>query len=151
MASILVAYGSLTGNTQAIAERLADALQKTSHVVTLKNLEEVEPGDLTHFQYVLIGSSTWDIGQLPFDTQSFFDKYSEQTPQLPQTKFAAFGCGDIAYDQTFCSAVDMLDDLLTNYGGVKLQDSLKIDGFPEFPENIALVEKWLESILPQLN
>lgn len=143
MANILVAYGSLTGNTQAVAERLANNLIEAGHQITLKNLEEIEPGELVRFPYVLIGSSTWDIGQLPFDTQSFFDRCTAQSMTLPPLQFAAFGCGDIAYDQTFCSAVDDLISLLTSMGAKNVQESLKIDGFPEFPDNIKAIEKWL--------
>lgn len=148
MATILVAYGSLTGNTQAVAARLADGLQKKAHIVTLKNFEELEPGDVSQFDYVLVGSSTWDIGQLPFDTQSFFEK-CKQAP-LPKATFAAFGCGDVAYEHTFCSAVDDLTDLFTKHSGICLQPGLKIDGFPEFDDNIALIEAWLEKLLSKL-
>lgn len=141
MSKILVAYGSLTGNTQMVAERIADHCKSHGHVVTLQNIGELSPDDLTTYEVLIIGSSTWDDGQLQVDAQGIVDQFNRSPISLANTRYATFGCGDSSY-VTFCLAVDTLSDLLKKAGSKQLISGLKIDGFPEMPENITATEQW---------
>jgi flavodoxin I len=146
MKKILIAYGSLTGNTQSVAEKLADLLLSSTHQVTIKNISEVMPQELGSFEIILMGSSTWDDGQLQIDAQIFADQLSQKLIDLSKTAFAVFGCGDRSYT-TFCSAVDDLTKLLLQNKSRQLCTGLKIDGFPELTENNQQFENWSKELL----
>lgn len=141
MSKILVAYGSLTGNTQMVSERIADHCKAQGHAVTLQNIGELAPEDLTTYEVLVLGSSTWDDGQLQVDAQGIVDQFNRSPVSLTGTRYATFGCGDSSY-VTFCLAVDTLADLLKKAGSKQLISGLKIDGFPEMPENITAIEHW---------
>lgn len=141
MSKILVAYGSLTGNTQMVAERIADHCKTQGHVVTLQNIGELVPTDLIMYEVLILGSSTWDDGQLQMDTQTLVDLWNHSPVELAHTHYAVFGCGDSSYS-TFCVAVNTLSDLLNKAGSKQLVAGLKIDGFPEMTENVTAIEQW---------
>ena len=149
MSKILVAYGSLTGNTQMVAERIADHCKSQGHSVTLQNIGELAPTDLLAYEVLVLGSSTWDDGQLQVDAQGIVDQCSRAPIDLKTTRYATFGCGDSSYI-TFCLAVDTLSDLLKKSGSKQLIAGLKIDGFPEMPENITATEEWSKQLTHSL-
>lgn len=149
MSKILVAFGSLTGNTQMVAERISDYFKSQGYVVTIQNIGELNPNDLLSYEILLLGTSTWDDGQPQVDAQGFIDQCAQNPVDLNSTRYATFGCGDSSYT-TFCSAVDMLSDFLKNANSKQLSSSLKIDGFPEMPENIIAIEQWCKKISEQL-
>jgi flavodoxin I len=146
MSNILVAYGSLTGNTQMVAERITDHCKSQGHSVTLQNIGELTPDDLLKYEVLVLGSSTWDDGQLQMDAQAFFEQCSQPKMDLSTTVFTVFGCGDSSYNETFCRAVDTLTGLLKESGSKQLIPELKVDGFPEMPENIAAIEQWSKQL-----
>ncbi len=145
MSKILVAYGSLTGNTQMVAERIADHCKSQSHTVVLQNIGELAPADLQTYDVLVLGSSTWDDGQLQVDAQGLVDQLNRSPVDLSSTHCAVFGCGDSSYE-TYCLAVDTLSDLLKQLGSTQLTTGLKIDGFPEMPENITATEQWSQQL-----
>lgn len=149
MINILVAYGSLTGNTQMVAERIADYYKTQGHQVTLQNIGELSSGDLHKYSVLLLGSSTWDDGQLQIDAQSFVDMLNLSEVNLSKQQFAVFGCGDSSYP-SFCYATETLTSVLKKTGAQQLHAELKIDGFPEISENITLIEQWCTTISTHL-
>lgn len=149
MSKVLIVFGTLTGNTQNVAEKLQAKLTEAKHEVTLKNITEANPGDFTSHDYLLFGSSTWDDGNLQQDVASFFENNDIINLGLKGKKLAIFGCGDSSYAQ-FCHAVDLLDEKLTTAGAVKLCDNLKVDGFPDEDANVSKTETFAASVLAKL-
>jgi len=56
MSKILVVYCSLSGNTKAAAEAVAEGARSTGATVTVKNGFEAHPADLLNCQAVALGS-----------------------------------------------------------------------------------------------
>ena len=59
---ILVTYGTLSGNTQVVAESIAQYLSSKGQEVDLKNQDEISPEYMQNYPYVIIGGSTWMTG-----------------------------------------------------------------------------------------
>ena len=92
MEKALIIYGSSTGNTEKIAQVLAQEL-KTRFDVTLLDVTDAEPRDMTTNDVLLLGSSTWYDGQLQEDFQEFYDSMDEV--DLKGKRVAVFGTGTV--------------------------------------------------------
>jgi len=145
MSKILIFYGSTSGNTQGVAEKINRALKEVGHNVTLKNVIDTKINELNNYEVLLPGSSTWNEGELQDDFLEFHMQFEENPPQLSGKKFAVFGCGESVYE-FFCQAVDILEKTFKEAGAERLVESLKIDGYPEDDENIAKLNKWIENL-----
>jgi flavodoxin I len=113
-------YGSSGGNTEKVAGHIAGKLG-----VSLSDVHDVAragAGDLAQYGTLLFGSSTWGLGDLQDDWESFIRTVT--TADLSGKKIALFGCGDSSsYPDTFCNAVG------TIYHAVK--DRATVIGFTE--------------------
>ena len=101
MSKIGIFYGSSTGSTSEVAQRLAKALGAEANVYDVAG---ADAADAAAFDVLLLGSSTWGIGDLQDDWEDFLPKLAEQN--LAGKKVALFGCGDAdSYPDSFCEAL----------------------------------------------
>jgi len=106
-------YGSSTGNTADIAERIAKALGIDE--ADVHNIAKAKPEDLKVYDALVLGSSTWGAGELQDDWFKIFDALSAGF--LTGKKVAVFGCGDSSsYADTFCNAVKIIYDAVSAAG-----------------------------------
>ncbi|MDP4096554.1 flavodoxin [Paenibacillus sp. P96] len=131
MAKILIAYASMTGNTEEIAELIAEGIRQTGHTAVLKEAYDCSASELLEYDGYLLGVYTWGDGELPDEFLDFYEELEEL--ELGGTKTAVFGSGDTSYAQ-FCGAVDLLEQKLKDRGAVLVQDSLKIEYNPQDAE-----------------
>ena len=124
MEKALIIYGSSTGNTEKIAQVLAQEL-KTRFDVTLLDVTDAEPRDMTTNDVLLLGSSTWYDGQLQEDFQEFYDSMDEL--DLKGKRVAVFGTGDSSWDE-FCAAVDILEEKVLELNAEIMAPGFKWDG-----------------------
>ena len=89
MSKIGIFYGSSTGSTSEVAQRLGKALGAEAN---LYDVASVDASEVAGFDVLLLGSSTWGIGDLQDDWEDFLPKLAEQN--LAGKKVALFGCGD---------------------------------------------------------
>ncbi|MEA1922905.1 MAG: flavodoxin domain-containing protein, partial [Pseudomonadota bacterium] len=86
-------------------------------------------------------------GDLQEDFEDFYDDMGNYSFQGKQ--FAVFGPGDEdGYPDTFCAAVDLLEEKLSGLGATKIIDGLKID---EHDEEEDLLNKWADRLLDEVN
>jgi len=136
MAKVLIVYGSTTGNTEMVAEELSDNLG--DHELEVQDVAETSPEDLTAYDLLVLGSSTWDDGLLQPDFREFVE---DLDVDLSGKKVAIFGLGDSNYPD-FCEAANILEEKVSAMKGELAVDTLRIDGFPDEPENETKVEAW---------
>lgn len=107
---VVVAYGSTYGTTEAVAQRLAATLEvELGRTVTLADVAWTEPGEIALHDVMILGSSTWDHGQLQADWEAAVDRFVAH--DLRGRRVAVFGCGDLAgYPETFGDALGILRD-----------------------------------------
>jgi flavodoxin I len=140
MSKILIVYGSTTGNTEMVAEEIIDLLK--DHEVLLQDVADTNPEDLTKYDVLVLGSSTWDDGLLQ---QNFRDFVEGLEVDLTGKKLAIFGLGDSNYPD-FCEAADILEETFTKLGGKTIVATLKIDGFPDEEENEQKIKAWCQEL-----
>lgn len=144
MTSVLVAYGSTTGNTEMVAEQVVDCLEGLEP--KLEDIADVNSADLTSYDILILGSSTWDDGLLQADFREFAENLDVD---LSGKKVAVFGLGDSSYPD-FCEAANILEEVVTKLGAELLVESLKIDGFPDEEQNEEKVKAWCKKIQAKL-
>ncbi|NDV70355.1 flavodoxin FldA [Dysgonomonas sp. 25] len=124
MANIGIYYGSTTGNTQEVAEEIADKLG-----VAKSDLHDVSKGetDFSNYDVLLFGSSTLGLGDLQDDWEDYIDRL--KNADVSGKKVALFGCGDSSsYSDTFCDAMGKIYHALEGKG-CQLIGEVPTDGY----------------------
>lgn len=148
MSKILILYGSTTGNTEQIAQQIANKIQDKN--AELKNVADTSPEELKNYDFLILASSTWGDGQLQSDFADFIDRLTTNKENIfSGKKMAVLGLGDSSYPQ-FCEAANILEKKFTALGCQKVIETLKIDGFPDEEKNIAALKQWLDHLSAQL-
>lgn len=65
MAKVLVAYASLTGNTEEIAELIVEGIRQAGGEAVLKSVTDCNADEIKAYEGVLLGAYTWGDGELP--------------------------------------------------------------------------------------
>ena len=95
MASILIIYQSLTGNTRAMAEAVEAGVASEGVDVVRKTIAEAGIDDLPNFDGVIIGSPTY-FGATTAEVKRFIDDSIKYYKKLGGKVGAAFtSCGDL--------------------------------------------------------
>ncbi len=134
MAVIGLFYGSTTGKTADAAEAIQAALGGET-LVAVHDIADVSVGDLAEFDYLIIGSPTWNIGDLQDDWDGVFDELDDL--DFSGKTVAYFGTGDqVGYGDNFMDAVGLLEKKIAGLGG-KTVGYWPTDGY-EFSDSKAL-------------
>lgn len=115
MEKIGLFYGSDTGNTEVIAGLIQNKIGLDK--VDIFDVYDCDVSDITSFQNIIIGLSTWHDGQLV----SAFDDIEDEFKELDFTgkKVALFGLGDqFGYADYFIDGVGILGEYIEAQGGV---------------------------------
>lgn len=132
MKEILLAYASMSGNTEAIADLIEEELVKHGLHVKRAEVYDIDASDLVSAESIIFGAYTWGDGELPDD---FLDLYDEMDDiDLSQKQMAVFGSGDSSYD-VFCGAVDLIEEKIKGRNGNIAVPGLKIELSP-FGEDV---------------
>jgi len=115
MSKIGLFFGSSTGNTQDIAERIQEEFGG-DNIVTLHDISEVEEDEFNDYDNIIIACPTWDIGQLQSDWEGFYPDLDEV--DFSGKKVAYFGVGDQeGYADNFQDAMGILEEKISELGG----------------------------------
>lgn len=148
MSHFTLLVGSTLGNAEDLAEVLADNLRDRGHQAVIHTSPQLDHILIRPDHYLLLVCSTHGAGDLPDNIQPFYRQLLDQQPNLAGLAFMAVGLGDSSYD-TFCHAIHLLDQRLTDCGAKRIADRLDIDvSQPDPPEGIA--RQWLDRSLSQL-
>lgn len=102
MKPIGIFFGSSSGTTADLAKQIAARLSVDAGDV--HDVANASAADLEQYDMLLLGSSTWGMGDLQDDWESFLPKAAGCN--LAGRKVGLFGCGDSqAYSDTFCDAL----------------------------------------------
>ena len=102
MSKIGIFYGSTTGNTQTVAEKINKEL--AGKEVNTIDVSSSNAGELKDYDLLILGSSTWGIGDLQDDWESFINEL--KSSEIEEKNVAIFGCGDSGmYPDSFCDAI----------------------------------------------
>ena len=107
-------FGTTTGVTESVAETIKELLGE--EIVDLYDISEAEAGDFSEYEYLIVGSSTWNLGELQSDWDYFFENLDEI--DFNGKTVAYYGPGDqIGYSGSFQDAMGMLEEKISSLGG----------------------------------
>ncbi|WP_120463552.1 flavodoxin [Paenibacillus aceti] len=137
LSKIVIVYASLTGNTEEMAELIAEGIRSTGATADLKMVEDSNAVLLQEYDAYLLGAYTWGDGEIPDEFEDFLDEMKEL--DLQGTRSAVFGSGDTAY-HLYCGAVDELEEQLKEFGALVVQEGLKVEFGPSAEEKVSCRE-----------
>src|SRR5690625_7839418 len=105
--TILLVYASTTGNTEVMAEAIADYLLDRGQKVVMKSFDfdRIEVEMIHDYDAVLVGTHTWVDGDLPYEVEDFYDELEDV--DIRGMPFGVFCYVDSFYDMLLVE-VDLL-------------------------------------------
>lgn len=180
MIKIAIFYGSTTCYTEIVAEKIQALLQAylaaseqfpAGTSVTLMNIKQQPLVKMHDYDWLILGISTWDFGELQEDWEAQWSDISEV--DLRDKIVAIYGMGDqIGYSDWFVDAMGMLDVAIAEHGcqrigfwstqGYEFTRSKAVSADPEWFVGLALDEEnqydltderlatWVEQLLDEV-
>lgn len=144
MAKVGIFYGSTTGVTEDIANRIAEKIDGAEVFNIDGNVEELE-----NYDVLLLGTSTWGFGDLQDDWQAVLDDLANLN--LAGKKVAYFGSGDQGtFSDTFMDGMAIINEEISKTGATVIGNT-STEGY-EFNESRAVEgDKFLGLALDEVN
>lgn len=125
MAKALVVFWSGTGNTEIMAEKVAEGLKKGKADVTLKHVSEIDPSDVKKYDLIALGCPA--MGDEALEEDEFLPFFEEASENISGKKVALFGSYDWGDGQWMRDWEDEVKD-----AGAKLfKEGLIINNTPD--------------------
>lgn len=132
MSKIAIVYGSSTGATELVAEKM----QALFDDAALFNAESVSVEELAPFDFLIFGASTTGVGDLQDDWEMLLPKVEKM--DFTGKKVALFSLGDSAsFSTSFAGAMYYIYKALK--GKVEFVGSVSTDGYT-FDESDAVID-----------
>ncbi|MEM9330324.1 MAG: flavodoxin domain-containing protein [Pseudomonadota bacterium] len=142
-------YGTETGNAEMLCDDIEEELG-SGFECEINDLGDIEPEELNEDTFYIIVTSTYGNGDLPTTAAPFYDKLTEEKPDLSNVRFAIFGLGDMVFDETYNQGSERLRKLLVECGAKMIGErGLHDASSGEPPEDLAL--PWVQNIVAQLS
>ena len=142
VAPLTIVYGSQTGNSKRLAERLAQQSEAAGVSVRLVRADAYPLRELIDERHLQIIISTQGDGDPPDDARGFVEfVLGKRAPRLPALKFSVLGLGDSSYPK-FCEIGRRLDARLEELGATRWQARADADLDLE-----TIADPWIEQAL----
>ena len=135
--SAVVPYLSYSGNTEEVAELVAETLTENHVSCSLHRIGIDPPIEPEAYDQIFLGTFTWERGSTPGEVKAFILEVGYKPAHI-----AVFGTGDTQFggDDLFCKAVDKLVSFyMSPWQGLKIEQSPR--GSQE-----KLVQQWTEGV-----
>jgi uncharacterized iron-regulated membrane protein/flavodoxin len=125
--STLILYGTVTGNAEALANKLAASLRRGGMTAHIQDMAYCQPTVLTHANYLLIVTSTYGDGEPPDDAAPFWEAVVlGNSLDLSGVKFSVLALGNTTYDH-FCKCGRDFDAALARHGATRFYPRVDCD------------------------
>ena len=143
--SVLILYGTVTGNSETLAKKLADALAPTGLTARVRDMAHCQPNVLKQANCVLVVASTYGDGEPPDDAAPFWEAIVHGNGlDLSGVKYSVLALGNTTYDH-FCKCGRELDAALERHGAMRLYPRVDCDVDYDDP-----ARRWIEGVLTTL-
>ena len=140
--SLLLIFGTETGNAEELAEDAANMAKGFDLEATVMDMEDIEPDDISTSKRLIVVCSTWGEGEQPVNAQDLYDAVEEtEEGSMEGVNFAVLALGDTAFE-LFCESGKEWDKILEEKGGNRVND--RIDCDTDYDD---YAEEWLEATL----
>jgi flavodoxin I len=111
MGKIGIFYGSTEGNTEDVVEKVQKALGDAD----VFNVDSASADDVAGYDTLIFACSTWEIGELQEDWESFIDVLDDV--DFSGKKVSYIGTGDAdGYPDTFVDAIGIIHEKIADSG-----------------------------------
>lgn len=142
-----IVYASMTGNTEEIADIVAEALENLAIEVEISECTQVDAEDFSDADICVVATYTYGDGELPDEIVDFYEELQET--DLTGKIYGVCGSGDTFYDE-FCKSVDDFDVAFSKTGATKGTDNIKVDLAAE-EEDIQTLESFAKKLVEAVN
>ncbi|MHC5373432.1 flavodoxin [Enterococcus sp. LJL120] len=146
MALAKIVYASLTGNTEEVADIVAEALENLDLEVELNECTQVDASDFEDADLCIVATYTYGDGDLPDEIVDFYEDLLEL--DLSGKIFGVCGSGDTFYDD-FGKSIDDFEAAFLKIGATKGADAVKVDLAAE-EEDIQKLEAFAKKLTEAL-
>lgn len=139
MSKIFMVYASQTGNTEQVTDILEEQLNALGHEVVVKSFDfdDIPVETLGEYDAVLVGTYTWDDGELPYEVEDFYIEMEDI--DMSEHIVGVYGSADSFYD-TYGGAIELVWDHAKHLGATLVGEPLKIDLEPNREDGARLAE-----------
>lgn len=142
---ICILYGTETGNSSDLAEKLTVILKEEGYSVSCSDIDDFKIQRLKKETCVLMITSTHGDGEPPETAKTFFEAMAgRKAPNLEHLQYAVLGLGDLSYEY-FCEAAKYIDKRFSELGAKSLID--RVDCDVDYDDAAG---KWIEDITLKL-
>lgn len=146
MALAKIVYASMTGNTEEIADIVADKLRDLGVEVDVDECTTVDADEFQDVDLAIVATYTYGDGDLPDEIVDFYEDLKDL--DLEGKISGVVGSGDTFYDN-FCQSVDDFEQAFAETGAIKGAESVKVDLAAE-EDDIARLEAFAENLYAKL-
>ena len=140
--SILILYGSQSGNSEEIAIQAGKSSTDKGLNPTVRGMDEIDISLIKEYTRLLICCSTWGDGEQPDNAEDLWEAANSGTiSSLEGLNFSVLALGDTSYD-LFCESGKEWDKWLESKGANRVL--ARVDCDVDFEEP---AEEWTKSVL----
>ena len=140
--SLLVLFGSQSGNAEDVASKIGKAASKYGLDATVKGMDEIKISDLSVQKRIMICCSTWGEGEQPDNAEDLWiSATAEDSPSMSGVNFSILALGDTSYE-LFCESGKEWDTWLESKGGNRLNK--RVDCDVDYED---LAKSWMDETL----
>lgn len=115
MKTIGLFFGTDTGNTETIADKLVDKFAAAGWIVDLFDVDDVRVEDFKDYKFIVLGHPTWYYGELQSSWEGFWEEFKEV--DFSNKIIACYGLGDqYDYADYFLDAMGLMHDIAVANG-----------------------------------
>lgn len=147
---VKILVGTMTGTAELVADEIVDVLSDKGADVEIMLMDDLDASSVAPGPLYIICASTYGQGDIPDNSQAFFEALEQGKPDLSAIRYGVFALGDRTYMQTFCFGGQKFDALFESLGAKRLGDRKEHDASSgDLPEDIAAewAEGWYEDAL----
>ncbi len=128
MANVLVVYWSGTGNTEIMAEKIKEGLEKAGASVDFRTVDQVDPSEISAFDKIAFGCPSMGVEVLEEDEfEPFFEAVESDLSGKKVALFGSYGWGEGEW-------MDAWQERTTASGADLFEEGLKINSTPSSEE-----------------
>jgi sulfite reductase (NADPH) flavoprotein alpha-component len=141
-ARLTIVYGSQTGNSKRVAEKVARAAEAAGLAARVYASGSYPLKDLARERLLVVVVSTQGDGDPPDDARGFIEFLnSRRAPKLEQLSYAVLALGDSSYPK-FCETGRQVDERLAALGARRLLERVDCD-----VDYDTLATPWVEKVV----
>ena len=140
-----IVYGTVSGNTEIVVQKVAELLISHGHQVTLHRAKTAKVENLQKATFLVLASPTYGHGQL----EAYMDVFIKSVPTgfLKDKKAAIIGLGDNKYDDDFLiESAPILQEFLRDQGALEGIEPLRIAKDP-WNQLETRIKTWTDKLL----